>query len=256
MSTVDLYFKKQGAGKALVLIHSGGTDLRDWKFIAPELAKKYEVITYDQRGAGHSPVPYEPTNHIADLELLINSIGIQNVILVGHSLGGQIATDFALKNPEIVKKLILIAPGLTGFEYGPDFQAMSKRIWEVVPDVDKMLDIMLNTPKGYAMHKGMDNPQRNLIVKIHRENIEKSLRWKNIEQVWSEPPTIDRLNEVKSETFFILGTEDKQDLFKIKRLFNQLPNIEFVDIVNADHALTWTHSTEIVKLIINFVNEK
>ena len=93
----DLHFEKQGEGKFLVLIHSGGTDLRDWKFIVPELAKVYEVITYDQRGAGQSPVPTEPTNHVADLEVLIHSLSIQKAILIGHSLGGQIATDYTLK---------------------------------------------------------------------------------------------------------------------------------------------------------------
>ncbi|MTI32273.1 alpha/beta fold hydrolase [Xanthovirga aplysinae] len=250
----DLHFKKQGKGKSLILMHGGGTDLQAWEFIGPELAKEYEVITYDQRGAGLSPIPNEPTNHVADLELLISSIGIQNVILVGHSLGGQIATDFTLKNPEIVDKLILLAPGLTGFEYGPDFQEMAKRIWEVVPDIDRMLDIMLNTSKGYAMHMGMNSLQKNLIVKVHRENIVKSLTWKNLEQVWAEPPTINKLEEIKSETLFILGKEDKQDLFEIKRLFNQLPNIEFVDIKNADHALTWTHPADIIDVISKFVN--
>lgn len=252
----DLHFEKQGEGKFLVLIHSGGTDLRDWKFIVPELAKVYEVITYDQRGAGQSPVPTEPTNHVADLEVLIHSLSIQKAILIGHSLGGQIATDYTLKNPEKVEKLILIAPGLTGFEYGSDYQAMVRRIWEVVPDVDKMLDIMLNTPKGYAVQEGMKSPQKNIIVMIHRENIEKSLTWKNLEQLWPEPSSIDRLKEIKSETLFILGKEDKQDLFEIQELFRQLPKIEFAELNNADHALTWTHPNEIIELIVDFVKDE
>lgn len=249
----DLHFEKIGEGKSLVFIHSGGTDLRDWKLIAPELSKAYEVITYDQRGAGQSPIPLEPTNHITDLEVLINSLSIRKAVLIGHSLGGQIATDFTLENPEKVEKLILIAPGLTGFEYGSDYRAMVRMIWEVVPDVDKMLDIMLNTPKGYAIHEGMKSPQKNLIVKIHRENIEKSLTWKNLEQLWPEPTSIDRLEEIKSETLFILGKEDKQDLFEIQELFKHLPNIEFTEMTNADHALTWTHPNEIIELISGFV---
>lgn len=249
----NLHFEKKGNGQPIVLIHSGGTDIRDWEFITPSLSKEFEVISYDARGAGQSPVTTEPTNHVVDLEDLINFLDIQKAILIGHSLGGQIATDFTLKNPEKVEKLVLIAPGLTGFEFDLNYQKMASRIWEVVPDVDKMMNIMLNTPECYAVQEGMKSPQKNLIVKIHRDNIEKSLSWKNFDQIWSEPPSIDRLKEIKTETLFILGKEDKEDLFKIQRLFKQLPNIKFEEITNADHILTLTHPNEIIELIMDFV---
>ena len=250
----DLYFTDQGKGKTLVLIHSGGTDLRDWEMITPELASEYRIIMYDQRGAGQSPVPIEPTNHITDLEDLLDSINEKRVVLIGHSMGGQIATDFSLKHPEIVEKLILIAPGLTGFEYDLEFQTQVKRIWEVVPNVDKMLDVMLNTSKAYAVQIGMSSPLKERIIEVHRENIEKSLTWKNMEQVWIEPPTIERLREIKSDTLFIVGTKDKKDLFRIKTLFKQLSNIIFKDVENADHVLTWTHSKELLTAIREFID--
>ena len=102
----------------------------------------------------------------------------------------------------------------------------------------------------------MKSPQKNIIVRIHRENIEKSLTWKNLEQLWPEPTSIDRLKEIKSETLFILGKEDKQDLFEIQELFRQLPKIEFAELNNADHALTWTHPNEIIELIVDFVKDE
>ncbi len=250
----DLYFIDQGKGKTLVLIHSGGTDLRDWENIAPELFKKYRVIMYDQRGAGQSPVPIEPTNHITDLKILLDSNSLEQVILIGHSIGGQIATDFALKHPERVEKLILIAPGLTGYKYDSDFQTQTKRIWEVVPDIDKMLDIMLNTPKAYAVEIGMSSPQKDRIIEVHRHNIEKSLTWKNIEQIWIDPPTIEKLKDIRPDILFILGTQDKKDLFNIKTLFKQLDNAKFVNIENADHVLTWTHPKELLTAIRGFVD--
>jgi len=250
----DLHFIDRGKGKTLVLIHSGGTDLRDWEMIAPELAGEYRIIMYDQRGAGQSPLPIEPTNHVTDLEDLLASINENSVILIGHSMGGQIATDFALKHPEKVEKLILIAPGLTGFQYDIEFQAQAKRIWEAVPNTDKMLDVMLNTSKAYAVQIGMSSLLKDRIIEVHRENIEKSLTWKNFEQVWIEPPTIERLREIKSDTLFIMGTKDKKDIFKIKALFNQLGKIIFKDIENADHVLTWTHSKELLTTIREFID--
>jgi len=250
----DLYFTDQGNGNTLVLIHSGGIDLRDWEMIEPELVGEYRIIMYDQRGAGQSPVPIEPTNHIKDLKDLLDSINEKKVILIGHSMGGQIATDFVLEYPNMVEKLILIAPGLTGFEFDIEFQNQAKRIWEVVPNVDKMLDVMLNTSKAYAVQIGMYSPFKERIIEVHRENIEKSLTWKNFEQIWGEPPTVERLREIRTKTLFIVGTKDKKDLFRIKTLFSQLADVKFKDIEDADHVLTWTHSKELLTAIRDFVD--
>lgn len=250
----DLHYEIRGTGETLVLIHSGGTDLRDWQFIAPELAKNFRVVLYDARGMGQSPVPTQPTNHVADLEELLESLSIEKAMFVGHSSGGEIATNFTLNHPERVEKLVLIAPGLTGYVFSPAYQQMTKDIWAVVPDAGKMLGIMLNTPEAYAVQEAMQSPQRDLMVRIHRENVEKSLTFRNLEQVWSEnPPTIERLTEIKTETLFIVGTKDTADVLAIADLFRQLFHIQFVRIDNADHALTWTHPKEIIDAISDFL---
>ncbi len=249
----DLHYAIQGTGETIVLIHSFGTDARDWHFIAPELAKDFRVITYDVRGWGQSPVPEQPTNHVADLDALLVALNIEVSTLVGHSLGGQIATDFALEHPERIKKIVLIAPGLTGFSVSPVFQKMIQDVWAVVPDVEKMLEKMLNAPDAYAVQEAMHSKQRDLIVQIHRENVEKSLTWKNLEQVWGEPPTVERLNEIDTETLFIVGTKDTADVLRIAELFKQLPRIRFGRVENADHALTWTHPNEVIAFIRDFL---
>ncbi|MDG5492906.1 alpha/beta fold hydrolase [Psychroserpens sp. SPM9] len=248
----DLHFKKQGKGEPVVLIHGGGTDSRDWNLIASNLEQKFSVITYDLRGMGKSPVPKEKTNHVADLEILLDSLSINKAILVGHSLGGQIATDFALTKPEKVKKLILIAPGLTGFEFDASYQEMINKIWNVVPDSSKMLDIMLNSPNNYAVQESLKSSHKETIVQIHRENIEKSLSWKNFEQEWPEPSSINQLTDLKTEALFILGNEDKKDLFEIKNKFKKAKNIEFEIIKKADHLIIWTHPQQISELIVKF----
>ena len=54
---IELSFENTGNGRPVVLIHSGGTDLRQWTFLAPLLSKNYKVIAFDGRGAGKSPSP-------------------------------------------------------------------------------------------------------------------------------------------------------------------------------------------------------
>lgn len=52
---MDLYYEVNGNGHPVVLLHSGGADLRDWTFLTSLLAKHYKVVTFDGRGTGKSP---------------------------------------------------------------------------------------------------------------------------------------------------------------------------------------------------------
>jgi pimeloyl-ACP methyl ester carboxylesterase len=118
---MDLHYEVQGKGEAVVLIHSGGADLRDWEFIAPQLAQTYQVIAFDGRGAGQSPPLLEPANFVEDLRQLLDHLNLDRVILVGHSIGGQIATDFALAYPDRVTRLVLVAPDCRASSSHPMF---------------------------------------------------------------------------------------------------------------------------------------
>lgn len=59
---MDLYYEVSGIGKPVVLLHSGGADLRDWTFVAPLLARHYKVVAFDGHDAGKSPSPKELIN--------------------------------------------------------------------------------------------------------------------------------------------------------------------------------------------------
>lgn len=250
----DLFFEKKGQGNPIVLIHGGGTDSRDWQLLTPYLTQHFSVITYDLRGSGNSPIPTEKTDHLSDLSNLLNYLNIGNAALVGHSLGGQIAVEFALSNPERVNELILLAPGLTGFEFNPTYQNFTNKMWQAVPNDSKMLQLMFNSPENYAVQNSLKTSSKELILKIHHENIRKSLTWKNFEQKWPDPPSIEHLEDLDANTLLILGNEDKKDLFKIKDMYeNNVRNIKIEMIENADHLMVWSHPELISELIVSFI---
>ncbi|MFN1836298.1 alpha/beta fold hydrolase [Balneola sp. MJW-20] len=251
---IDLNYSVYGNGHPLVFIHGGGTDSRMWEDIASKMPEEYQVITYDLRGHGESPIPTDTTHHIKDLRQLFDYLQIEKATIVGHSLGGQIATDFSILIPEKVRKLVLIAPGLTGFKFDEKYQKMGRKIWGAVPDVDAMLKIMLNTPDAYAMHKSMRSKKAGEIEQIHRDNIIKSLQWKNFEQDWPLSHTVERLEELSAPVLFLTGSDDKKDIFKIRDLFHSVPDISFREIEGADHGLIATNVKEISKAIIQFID--
>lgn len=249
---MDLYYKIQGRGEPIVLLHSGGADSRDWDLIAWQLAKTHQVISYDGRGAGKSPPLLEPTNYVEDFRRLLDHLGIDRPVLVGHSIGGQIATDFAVVYPHRVSKLVLVAPGLSGSRFSPDVEEWFGQIRAVAPDVEKMLEIMLAHPVYSVV---MSSPQRDLMIEMSKHNFERSLEWKTQQMLWPQPPSIERLDQIQAQTLFIIGTQDLPDNLHTAELFQQVPDIRFARIPGADHMPTLTHPEEISMLITEFVSE-
>ena len=249
---MDLHYEVQGQGEAIALIHCGGADLRDWQLIAPQLSKHYQVVTFDGRGAGQSPPLLEPTNYIEELRTLLDYLGIDKAAIVGHSIGGQIATDFALTYPERISQLVLVAPGLSGYQFSPEFQQWSQQIMAAAPDVEKMVKLMLS---GCMYRVVMSSPQRDFLVEMMKHNTQRSLEWKCFELIWAQPPAIERLSELKAKTLFIIGTEDSEDILAIANLFKQVPDIRFAQIEGADNLPTLTHPQEMTRLIADFLSE-
>lgn len=78
-----------------------------WKAVVSELASEHTVLTYDLRGFGGSSLPRKPYSHAKDLAELLDRVGLDAAHLVGFSLGGSVALDFALSNEERVLTLTL-----------------------------------------------------------------------------------------------------------------------------------------------------
>ena len=250
---MDLYFEITGNGHPVVLIHSGGTDLRLWTFLAPLLSKNYKVIAFDGRGAGKSPSPLKHANYVEDVLALMDYLELNQVTIIGHSMGGQIATDFALNYPERVSKLVLIAPSLTGFPYSKEFEQYHIKISEAAPNIDRMLELALDSPTYQVV---IDSPQKDLNVQMLRQHFGRILEWPADFSInWPQPPAIERLEELKPETLFIIGKKDLADNFRVADCFRKVPNIRFIEKEDTDHMLPLTHSAELYQEITAFMED-
>lgn len=111
----ELAGETAGFGLPVVFLHAGVADRRMWDGQMQMLADEgYHVISYDRRGFGETESPNEPFSHLADLEAVLDQLGVHAAVLVGASMGGGLAIDFAIEHPERTIGLVLVGTALTG----------------------------------------------------------------------------------------------------------------------------------------------
>ena len=113
---VEVYYEETGAGVPLVWSHEFGGDHRSWEPQVRYFARGYRVVTYNHRGYAPSSVPagagaYSQDLLVEDLFRLLRHLGLGPVHLGGCSMGANVARDFALAHPELVRSLIMVGAG-------------------------------------------------------------------------------------------------------------------------------------------------
>ncbi|SDJ04345.1 Pimeloyl-ACP methyl ester carboxylesterase [Frankineae bacterium MT45] len=119
-------YRIAGSGPPLLLIHGIGDSSRTWEAVIPTLARNHLVIAPDLLGHGQSAKPradYSVAAYANGMRDLLGVLGIDAVTLVGHSLGGGVAMQFAYQYPERTERLVLVASGGLGRSVSPVLRA-------------------------------------------------------------------------------------------------------------------------------------
>ncbi|MFF0814039.1 alpha/beta fold hydrolase [Rhodococcus sp. NPDC003318] len=107
-------FRMAGSGPALLLIHGIGDNSSTWNEVIPHLAKNFTVIAPDLLGHGRSDKPradYSIAAYANGMRDLLTVLGFERATVIGHSLGGGVALQFSYQFPQMIERLIVIAPG-------------------------------------------------------------------------------------------------------------------------------------------------
>jgi esterase len=128
MNSVALAFDEQGSGPPLIILHGLFGSARNWQSHARALADSYRVISVDQRNHGRSPHTgmHGYTEMAEDLARLIGQLGLREVTLLGHSMGGKTAMTLALQGTVDIAQLVLVDIGPTAYtdQHTPIIEAM------------------------------------------------------------------------------------------------------------------------------------
>ncbi|MDE0634322.1 MAG: alpha/beta hydrolase [Candidatus Poribacteria bacterium] len=226
------YSDTGGSGKSLLFLHGTGCDSADWTSVTEKLPQNQRLITFDFRGHGQSSVPTEPftLTHLAnDVLHLVNSIGIQEVILVGHSLGGMVAMEVA-KRSSCVAGLVLLEGWTSLSSAGSAF------------DTGRFYGALSQTERTSIQQKAEKTRNR------FKPNV-----W---ESFWTSVQDFDAyvyLKQACIPIYEVFGEMGKNKLTEQKLRIPPNPNIKVIWVPNAGHYLPHEYPEAVSDICIKFV---
>ncbi len=218
VSTNDIatFYEDTGHGPPVVLIHGHSLDLRLWDAqVAPLVDAGYRVVRYDVRGHGRSDAPatgYTWQNYSLDLRDLLDRLAIDAPAhVVGLSMGGGIALQFAVDHPQRVASLVLVDSTVPGFDYSPEYaQAVEELVQAVRTEGPRpaLERVWLTHPLLAGIRRF---PQRFAFLK--RIVLAYPAQDYLDETEYPQPQwqVIDRLSEIRAPTLVLVGELDLPD---------------------------------------------
>ena len=238
---MELNYNSFGQGDAIVILHGLFGALDNWQTIAKQLAEQYTVYIVDHRTYGRSPHRDEMNYRLMaeDLKEFMESHWMYKAHIVGHSMGGKTAMQFALEYPDMVDKLVVIDIAPKKYEDGHTdiFEALMGLDLEKMESRDEADDLLRKSIKDYGV--------RQFLLKNLSRSRNGGFQWKlNLPVIYDHYPDIlaattgDRPFEGRA--LFVKGSLSPyiqpEDEAKILELF---PNARIETVTNAGH---WVHA--------------
>jgi 3-oxoadipate enol-lactonase len=218
-----------GAGTPVVLIHADWTDSRIWDPLIPLLSDRHRVVRYDLRGFGQSSRPVQPFTRLGDLRALLDHLGIEAAVAVGHSGGGGTGLGLARHHPERVMGLVLLAPGIHDYLWpaeDPFYQECSPLI--AAEDRDGLLGLGLRTwaPAGADA----------VVTAMMGDAVSSWFGIGDLEQ--ADPPGFAGLGEIRVPAVMLLGDLEYPMVSRASRAIAAgLNGCREILVTGADHLL-------------------
>ncbi len=249
-----LYYEMLGKGAPVILIHGGFGDRRMWDDQFQPLAQAFKVIRYDHRGFGKSPAPAQPYSPVADLVKVMDHLQLKRANLVGNSMGGTLALDFALTHPDRTGAVVVIASTASGYPLPEEDRkgiadvmtaakaqgtAAAAALWLQHP----MVQVAARHPNAAARLRTMVEDNQRFFLMEH----------------WPEermsPPAFERIADLKANVLFVVGDRDVPAVRDgAAASAARIKGARIVTIAGADHLPQMEEPAAVNKQLVDYIS--
>lgn len=258
--TARLYYEVAGEGRPFVMLHAYVADNRQWTHEFDRFGKDYRVIRYDARGFGKSePVDGEYTA-MGDLIAVLDHLKMHEpLIIMGCSMGGSLALDFALADPSRVAALIMVSAGASGLELDVPPHPLEAEVEKAFEagDLDRAADLdvrMWFDGQGRTPEQ-VDAGKRALAYEMDRLALTHEAKRLGTMVAGEQPPAADRLSEAEAPVLIVVGAHDEPfTLAAADYMAERLPRVQKATIEDGAHLCNMDQPDEFYRIVKGFLD--
>ena len=246
---------------AMLCVHGGAAHAHWFDFVAPGFCKDYHVLSIDQRGHGDSdaatPPDYSFERYAADLNEVVAKLGLNDFVLVGHSMGGTVSLTYAATYPERVGKLIIVDSTV---QMTPDrvatLREVGTREGSSYASQEEFVARYRLRPAGTTAVPAV---LQHLAQNSSRQHADGTWRHKFDRNVYATRETIDGLpfwSQVKVPALLVKGDlSDRISPQVFAEVKKRCPQIELAEVTNSNHHVTLDNPPGFVRAVNAFLQK-
>jgi pimeloyl-ACP methyl ester carboxylesterase len=241
--SVHIHSEVMGSGPVVVLTHGFAASSHMFAATAPALATDHTVIVWDMPGHGRSAAPDDPSAYsvasfLAAMLGLVDDVGAERAVFLGHSLGGHLSLEMALAHPERTAGLVLVDTG-PGYRNDAARDGWNRMAGAYARDLETKG--LAGLPGGEELAAGVHSTATGL---VHAG--------RNV-LAQHDAHVIDGLPTITAPTLVVVGSDDEPFVKGSHYMTGKIPNATLAIIEGAGHAPPISHAGEFNAVVRGFL---
>jgi pimeloyl-ACP methyl ester carboxylesterase len=262
----DIHYTDSGRGQPIVLLHGHASAAACWEPIAAGLEQDFRVLaydTYDHGWSSNSPRQGPLVDRVAELDQFISSLGLENPVIVGQSMGGMTALRWAVRNPGGAGALVVCGMGWP-LVVPPPGQAGQPEKFEVFSSLDADERIWLGVGNSFTDRWIAENPKdyaryirvRSTAAAIEAARYPRSLEQSQGEFLSADPSDVDwfqrGLESITSPLLVLIGDQERPRIRRgAEHVAATVPGASLLVVEDAGHNAYFQRQDILVEAIRN-----
>lgn len=255
---LDVAYDVTGTGEPVLMINGIGADRSGWGLQVPAVSSRFQTITYDNRdvgetGPGSVPSPYAVRRFADDAAGLLAHLGVSRAHIVGASMGGCIAQEFAASHPNLTASVTIICSWPSVDPWLDELWEQWEHLFTALGPVEwsRTTWLWVFTHRAYRDPAFLQGLLDATAANPRKQTLEMYLRQSHAARTFE---VLDRLPSIAAPAHVICGEED---IFTPRRYSQQIagaiPGATLSVMPGVGHGMFWEATDDFNKLVVDFI---